>query len=132
MDDKPGVVMLPPALSSMDTLPRQVWDIAASVVNQGRRRAPSRPRIVRRDRTAIALFVDAARLLVYLATQWRDIARIWPLVGIAVAAVVVGTALGARVLAAFAGGLPPRNRRVAVCARRVYGAERRALGNSGE
>jgi len=54
--------------------------------------------------TAIALFVDAARLPVYLATQWREIAAIWPLVGIAAAGVVVGTALGTRVL----GHLPPR------------------------
>jgi uncharacterized membrane protein YfcA len=48
--------------------------------------------------TAIALFVDAARLPVYLATQWREIAAIWPLVAIATVAVVVGTALGTRVL----------------------------------
>lgn len=54
--------------------------------------------------TAIALFVDAARLPVYLATQWRDIARVWPLVLVATAGVVIGTALGTRVL----GHLPQR------------------------
>ncbi len=48
--------------------------------------------------TAIGLFVDGARLPVYLATEWREILGVWPLVVTAVAAVVVGTALGARVL----------------------------------
>ena len=48
--------------------------------------------------TAIALFVDVARLPVYLATQWREIAGIWPLVAIATLGVIVGTALGTRVL----------------------------------
>jgi hypothetical protein len=48
--------------------------------------------------TAIGLFVDAARMPVYLATEWRDMLRIWPLVLIATAGVVVGTALGTRVL----------------------------------
>jgi uncharacterized protein len=54
--------------------------------------------------TAIALFVDGARLPVYLATQWRAIAAAWPLVLIATAGVVVGTALGTRAL----GHLPAR------------------------
>lgn len=48
--------------------------------------------------TAIALFVDGARLPVYLFTQWRDIVEVWPLLVAATAGVVVGTALGARVL----------------------------------
>jgi uncharacterized membrane protein YfcA len=48
--------------------------------------------------TAIGLFVDGARMPVYLATEWRDITGIWPLVLTATVAVVVGTALGARVL----------------------------------
>ncbi|HEV8215503.1 MAG TPA: sulfite exporter TauE/SafE family protein [Gemmatimonadaceae bacterium] len=48
--------------------------------------------------TAIGLFVDGARMPVYLATEWRDILRIWPLVAIATVAAVVGTALGARLL----------------------------------
>ena len=48
--------------------------------------------------TAIALFVDAARLPVYLVTEGRDIAGIWPLVVGATAGVVLGTAVGTRVL----------------------------------
>jgi uncharacterized protein len=48
--------------------------------------------------TAIGLFVDGARMPVYLATEWRDIVEIWPLVLTATLGVVVGTALGARVL----------------------------------
>lgn len=53
--------------------------------------------------TAIALFVDGARLPVYLVTQWRAIVGIWPLVATATLGVVVGTALGTRIL----GALPP-------------------------
>lgn len=52
--------------------------------------------------TAIALFVDGARLPIYLATQWREIAAVWPLVVTGTVGVVVGTALGTRVL----GGIP--------------------------
>jgi uncharacterized membrane protein YfcA len=48
--------------------------------------------------TAIALFVDGARLPVYLATEWRDILSIWQSVVTATVAVVIGTALGTRVL----------------------------------
>jgi uncharacterized protein len=48
--------------------------------------------------TAIGLFVDGARLPVYLATQWREIAAIWPLVLIATGGVVIGTAFGRRIL----------------------------------
>ncbi len=48
--------------------------------------------------TASALFVDAARLPVYLATEGRDIAAMWPLVGISTVAVVTGTFLGMRAL----------------------------------
>jgi uncharacterized membrane protein YfcA len=48
--------------------------------------------------TAIALFVDGARLPVYLATQWQEIAAIWPLVLAATGGVVVGTAFGTRLL----------------------------------
>ena len=49
--------------------------------------------------TAIGLFVDAARMPVYLATEWRDMLHIWPLIAIATVAVVVGTAAGAHLLA---------------------------------
>jgi uncharacterized membrane protein YfcA len=48
--------------------------------------------------TAIALFVDVARLPVYLATQGREILALWPLLLLACAAVIVGTVLGARLL----------------------------------
>jgi uncharacterized membrane protein YfcA len=48
--------------------------------------------------TAIGLFVDAARLPVYLATEWRGIAAIAPIVIVAIVAVMIGTALGTRVL----------------------------------
>ncbi|MGH7555673.1 MAG: TSUP family transporter [Longimicrobiales bacterium] len=49
--------------------------------------------------TAIALFVDLARLPVYLATYGREIAAEWRLVLAACVGVVLGTALGTRVLA---------------------------------
>lgn len=49
--------------------------------------------------TAIGLFVDVARLPVYLATQGREMARIWDLLLVATIGVVVGTLLGARLLA---------------------------------
>jgi uncharacterized protein len=48
--------------------------------------------------TAIGLFVDGARLPVYLATQWSDLVQVWPLVLVATVAVVIGTAVGTRVL----------------------------------
>lgn len=48
--------------------------------------------------TAIGLFVDGARVPIYLATQYAEILRIWPLVLTATVAVVIGTALGTRVL----------------------------------
>jgi hypothetical protein len=54
--------------------------------------------------TAIALFVDAARLPVYLATQWREMAAAWPLLLVSTIGVVVGTAFGTRVL----GRIPER------------------------
>jgi len=48
--------------------------------------------------TAIGLFVDAARLPVYLATQWSDIVEQWPQVALAIVGVCIGTAIGSRVL----------------------------------
>ena len=47
---------------------------------------------------AIALVVDGARLPVYLATQWRDIAAIWQIVLVLAIGVVAGTAIGTRAL----------------------------------
>jgi uncharacterized protein len=49
--------------------------------------------------TAIALFVDAARLPVYLVSQGREISRIAPQVLIVTGAVIAGTLLGTRILA---------------------------------
>jgi uncharacterized membrane protein YfcA len=48
--------------------------------------------------TAVALFVDAARLPIYLLTQSSGIAAIWPEVLIATAGVVLGTLLGRHIL----------------------------------
>jgi uncharacterized protein len=48
--------------------------------------------------TAIALFVDCARLPVYLATQGHEIAGVWPLLLFATIGVVLGTVLGTRLL----------------------------------
>lgn len=48
--------------------------------------------------TAIALFVDAARLPVYAVTQGQAIAKIWVPVLFVTAGVVIGTLLGARIL----------------------------------
>lgn len=48
--------------------------------------------------TAIGLFVDGARLPVYLATQWDDIAAQWALVVSASIGVCIGTAIGSRLL----------------------------------
>jgi uncharacterized membrane protein YfcA len=48
--------------------------------------------------TAIALFVDGARLPVYLATQGREIAALWPWVAIATLGVILGTVLGSQAL----------------------------------
>ena len=48
--------------------------------------------------TAIALFVDVARLPVYLATQGREIIGWWRLLLAATVAIMVGTMLGTRLL----------------------------------
>ena len=53
--------------------------------------------------TAIALFVDGARVPVYLATEWREMLAVWPLILTATVAVAIGTAMGTRVL----GRVPP-------------------------
>ena len=68
--------------------------------------------------TAIALFVDAARLPVYLATQGPQIAALWPILVVASAGVVVGTGLGTTIL----GRLPERG------FRRIVGLALVALG----
>jgi uncharacterized protein len=55
--------------------------------------------------TAIALFVDTARLPVYLATQGRELVGIWPEILVATVAVVLGTLLGKQVLGRLGEGL---------------------------
>ena len=49
--------------------------------------------------TAIALFVDAARMPVYLSARRPEVEAIWPLVLIATAGVIGGTLSGERILA---------------------------------
>jgi uncharacterized membrane protein YfcA len=48
--------------------------------------------------TAVGLVVDAARLPVYIITEQAALLRMWPLIGIATAGVVVGTLGGMRLL----------------------------------
>ena len=48
--------------------------------------------------TAVGLFVDVARLPVYLATQGRAIASLWPILLVGTIGVVIGTILGSRLL----------------------------------
>jgi uncharacterized membrane protein YfcA len=48
--------------------------------------------------TAIALFVDAARMPVYVVVERQQVAAIWPLVALATVGVIGGTLAGERVL----------------------------------
>jgi uncharacterized protein len=48
--------------------------------------------------TAIALFVDGARLPVYIATQHADMLERWPAIGLATLGVIGGTLVGSRLL----------------------------------
>jgi uncharacterized protein len=48
--------------------------------------------------TAVALMVDGARLPVYLHAHWDGIAGLWPFLCLASGGVLVGTAVGGRVL----------------------------------
>ncbi len=48
--------------------------------------------------TAIALFVDAARVPVYLVTQGGRLAELLPAIVVATVGVVIGTLVGGRVL----------------------------------
>lgn len=49
--------------------------------------------------TAVGLVVDAARMPIYLATEWDALRRVWLLIAVATAGVVVGTVAGRGVLA---------------------------------
>lgn len=48
--------------------------------------------------TGIALMVDVARVPVYLASQWAQIASIWPFILVATAGVIIGTVGGKKIL----------------------------------
>ncbi len=48
--------------------------------------------------TTVALIVDGARMPVYLTTEGREIAALWPTLAVATAGVVIGTVVGTRVL----------------------------------
>ena len=48
--------------------------------------------------TAVALFVDGARLPVYVVNRGSDMLMLWPEIAIATAGVIAGTVLGSRVL----------------------------------
>jgi uncharacterized membrane protein YfcA len=48
--------------------------------------------------TAVGLLVDGARLPVYLATQWREIALLWPFLLAGTTGVIIGTVVGTRAL----------------------------------
>jgi len=48
--------------------------------------------------TAVALFVDGARMPIYFATQYNEIAALWRWVTLATAGVAAGSVLGSRVL----------------------------------
>jgi uncharacterized membrane protein YfcA len=68
--------------------------------------------------TAIALFVDGARMPVYFISQWRGIASIWIVLTIATLFVLLGTVAGGKLLT----GIPERT------FRRVLAAVLIALG----
>jgi uncharacterized membrane protein YfcA len=48
--------------------------------------------------TAVGLIVDGARLPVYLITQGREIARLWPILLAAIVGALIGTVCGERIL----------------------------------
>jgi len=48
--------------------------------------------------TAVALVVDGARVPVYVWTEWRALAALWPTLAAATAGVLAGTIVGVRVL----------------------------------
>lgn len=48
--------------------------------------------------TSVALIVDGARMPVYLINQGRDMFELWPMLAVATGGVMVGTAIGTRIL----------------------------------
>ena len=49
--------------------------------------------------TAVALLIDMARVPVYLALEWAQLARIWPTIALGTVGVIGGTLFGERLLA---------------------------------
>ena len=77
--------------------------------------------------TAIGLFVDAARMPVYFATEAASIVRIWPIIIATTVAVVVGTMIGTRLL----GRIPEQTfRRIVGALLVVLGVTMAAFGRS--
>jgi uncharacterized membrane protein YfcA len=56
------------------------------------------PRAFVATATTVALIVDGARMPVYVATQGREMGSLWPILAVATAGVVIGTAVGVRIL----------------------------------
>jgi uncharacterized protein len=48
--------------------------------------------------TAVGVIVDAVRMPAYFATQWRELASVWPWILVATVGTLVGTVAGERVL----------------------------------
>jgi uncharacterized membrane protein YfcA len=48
--------------------------------------------------TSVALIVDGARMPVYMSTQGKEVAALWPLLAICTCGVAIGTAVGIRIL----------------------------------
>jgi len=48
--------------------------------------------------TGIALAVDFFRMPIYAATQWRDVAGVWPILVIAIIGIIIGTLAGQPIL----------------------------------
>jgi uncharacterized membrane protein YfcA len=51
--------------------------------------------------TAVALFVDGARMPIYFVTQQQAISTLWSWIAVATVGVIIGTMLGSRVLSAM-------------------------------
>ena len=49
--------------------------------------------------TAVALLIDMARVPVYLALEWAQLARMWPTIALGTVGVIGGTLFGERLLA---------------------------------
>lgn len=70
--------------------------------------------------TAVGLIVDGARLPVYLLTQGREIAALWPVLVAATVGALLGTVVGARVLKQIPEGIYRRIISALILALGVY------------